>query len=98
MAQSMMFMFTTVQSMMPRLPALFDGGLEEDTDGDGLTDEYEVGRGRYKLIAGSYDWKSAKSDAESRGGHLATITSQEEWEAVRNEVGPLPYLLVRRYG
>ena len=68
---------------------LFDGGLE-DSDGDGLTDAYEVGRGRYKLIAGSYDWKSAKTDAESRGGHLATITSQEEWEAVRNEVGPLP--------
>jgi cell division protein FtsB len=68
---------------------LFDGGLE-DTDGDGLTDAYEVGKGRYKLIAGSYDWQSAKSDAESRGGHLATITSQEEWEAIRNEVGPLP--------
>ena len=68
---------------------LFDGGLE-DSDGDGLTDAYEVGRGRYKLIAGSYDWKSAKTDAESRGGHLATITSQEEWEAVRNEVGTLP--------
>jgi len=68
---------------------IFDGGLE-DSDGDGLTDEYEVGKGRYQLIAGSYDWRSAKSDAESKGGHLATITSQEEWEAVRREVGPLP--------
>ena len=68
---------------------LFDGGLE-DSDGDGLTDEYEVGKGRYELVSGSYDWKSAKIDAEARGGHLATITSVEEWEAIRNEVGPLP--------
>jgi hypothetical protein len=68
---------------------LFDGGLE-DSDGDGLTDDYEVGKSRYKLIAGSYDWRSAKSDAESRGGHLATITSQAEWEAVKNTVGELP--------
>ena len=34
--------------------------LGEDSDGDGLTDEYEVGKGRYELVSGSYDWKSAK--------------------------------------
>jgi len=68
---------------------LFNGGLE-DTDGDGLTDDYEKGYGRYQLIKGSYDWKKAKEDAEKRGGHLATITSQAEWEAVREVVGELP--------
>ena len=68
---------------------LFNGGFE-DTDGDGLTDDYEKGYGRYQLIKGSYDWKKAKEDAEKRGGHLATITSQAEWEAVREVVGELP--------
>ena len=68
---------------------IFDGGFE-DSDGDGLTDEYEVGKSRYKLVAGSFDWKMAKEDAEQKGGHLATITSQEEWEAIKNTVNELP--------
>ena len=68
---------------------LYNGGFE-DSDGDGLTDAYERGYGRYKLVKGSYDWRKAKADAEKRGGHLATITSQAEWEAVREVVGELP--------
>lgn len=68
---------------------LFDGGFE-DSDGDGLTDEYEIGKSRYKLVAGSFDWKMAKEDAEQKGGHLATITSEEEWEAIKNAVNELP--------
>jgi cell division protein FtsB len=69
---------------------LFDGGLE-DTDGDGLTDAYEVGKGRYKIISGQMSWEEAVTDAKSRGGHLATITSEAEWEAIRNEVGEIPF-------
>jgi hypothetical protein len=68
---------------------LFDGGFE-DSDGDGLTDGYEIGKSRYKLVAGSFDWKMAKEDAEQKGGHLATITSEEEWEAIKNAVNELP--------
>ena len=33
---------------------------------------------KYTLIKGSYTWHEAKADAEARGGHLATITSEEE--------------------
>jgi FtsZ-binding cell division protein ZapB len=68
---------------------LFDGGFE-DTDGDGLTNDYETGKGRYLLVKGQYDWKAAKYDAELKGGHLATITSQKEWEAVKIWAGDLP--------
>jgi cell division protein FtsB len=68
---------------------LFDGGFE-DSDGDGLTDDYETGKGRYQIISGSYDWTTAKADAEQRGGHLATITSEDEWHAIQKWAGNLP--------
>jgi len=68
---------------------LFNGGFE-DTDGDGLTNDYETGKGRYILVKGEYDWKTAKEHAELQGGHLATITSQKEWEAVKAWAGDLP--------
>ena len=32
----------------------------------------------YKIIEGSFTWHEAKADAEARGGHLATITSEAE--------------------
>jgi len=38
--------------------------------------------GTYALIKGSFSWPAAKKDAEKRGGHLATITSQSEWETI----------------
>jgi protein disulfide-isomerase len=37
---------------------------------------------RYRLIEGEYTWHEAKMDAEDRGGHLATVTSPEEWEII----------------
>ncbi|NBS79480.1 hypothetical protein EBS57_06645, partial [bacterium] len=54
-----------------------------DTDGDGLTDAWERGYGRYQIIPGNFTWEQAKADAEARGGHLATITSEAEWNFVR---------------
>jgi hypothetical protein len=36
----------------------------------------------YQIIEGNYTWHEAKADAEARGGHLATITSQEESDTV----------------
>jgi len=68
---------------------LFDGGFE-DSDGDGLTDAYEVGKGRYFAIAGNMSWDEAIEDAQSRGGHIATITSEAEWHAIGVELGSVP--------
>ncbi|MBQ7251028.1 MAG: chitobiase/beta-hexosaminidase C-terminal domain-containing protein [Kiritimatiellae bacterium] len=39
---------------------------------------------RYEIVPWTNGWHAAVSDAESRGGHLATITSEKEWETVRN--------------
>ncbi|NBT48518.1 MAG: DUF5011 domain-containing protein, partial [Actinobacteria bacterium] len=59
-----------------------------DTDGDGLADAWEQGFGRYQIVSGSFTWDQAKADAEARGGHLATITSQDEWNVIWSQLGP----------
>ena len=59
-----------------------------DTDGDGLTDAWERGYGRYQIVSGSFTWDQAKADAEARGGHLVTITSQDEWNVIWSLLGP----------
>ena len=38
---------------------------------------------RYAVIEGAFTWEEAKADAEARGGHLATITSQAEQDVVK---------------
>jgi hypothetical protein len=65
-----------------------------DVDGDGLSDSWERGYGRYEIVNGQFisDW--AESDAAARGGHLATFTSQGEWDRFwfrywRDVTGPL---------
>ena len=63
----------------------------EDSDGDGLTDDYETGKGRYQAIAGKMSWNDALADAEKRGGHIATITSEDEWHAINRALGSVPY-------
>lgn len=37
---------------------------------------------RYQIVNGSFTWHEAKRDAERRGGHLAVITTTEEWTHV----------------
>ncbi|MBO94831.1 MAG: hypothetical protein CMI32_08045 [Opitutales bacterium] len=69
---------------------LHDGGIE-DSDGDGLTDDYEIGYGRYAAIKGDFDWAGANADAQQRGGHIATITSEAEWHAVKEVLGTIPH-------
>jgi len=69
---------------------LFNGGFE-DTDGDGLTNDYETGKLRYQAIEGKFTWREAKADAESKGGHLATITSNAEWLALKEVLGEVPH-------
>ncbi|MEI8285173.1 MAG: MBG domain-containing protein, partial [bacterium] len=42
---------------------------------------------RYQVITGSFTWEGAKADAEARGGHLATITSEAEKNNMVAELG-----------
>ena len=58
-----------------------------DSDGDGLSDGFETGYGRYQIMTNRMTWDAARIDAEARGGHLATITSPEEWSAVKRVLG-----------
>ena len=39
----------------------------------------------YQLVEGSFTWHQAKADAEAKGGHLACITSEEEWDDIRTQ-------------
>ena len=52
---------------------------DADSDDDGLSDGEEVLNSTYELVSGSYTWDQAREEAISRGGHLATITSSNEW-------------------
>ncbi len=74
-----------------------------DTDADGIADKREVDIGRdpnaaplaprsYHLIPWPKfaSWNAAKVDAETRGGHLATITSQAEWEEIQRQLPGIP--------
>jgi hypothetical protein len=47
---------------------------------------------RYEIVPWRKGWQAAKADAEARGGHLATVTSAEEWETIR-KLFPLRDLL-----
>ena len=65
-------------------------GLEAaapDTDHDGLSDDWERGVGRYEIVKGVFTWQQARADAELRGGHLATIINDLEWQDVRSVLG-----------
>ena len=48
---------------------------------------FSEGSLQYEVISKSLTWTQAKADAESKGGHLATITSQEEWDSLRQNYG-----------
>jgi flagellin-like hook-associated protein FlgL len=41
-----------------------------------------IGEDNYSVVSGTFTWTAAKADAESKSGHLATITSPEEWQRV----------------
>ena len=43
---------------------------------------------RYQLVEERMTWEAAKTRAEQMGGHLATITSKAEDEAIRGAFGP----------
>ncbi len=58
-----------------------------DTDGDGLTDGYEAGVGRFSIIAGTFTWAQARADARSRGGELACFSSENIWNRALESLG-----------
>lgn len=78
---------SNVSGIATSLTAQLTIPLPGDSDGDGLPDSYESGASRYQIIAGTFTWLEAKADAESRGGHLATITRQSEWDLIAGLFG-----------
>lgn len=65
------------------LVALFNLTIHELSTAQGFTNH------TYQAISGEFTWHQAKVDAESRGGHLATINSQAEFDYVAS-LGVLP--------
>lgn len=53
-----------------------------DTDGDGLKDGFEAANSGYQVVLGSFTWDTARRHAIAKGGHLATITSAAEKNAI----------------
>lgn len=43
----------------------------------------------FKAVLGDFTWPAAEKDAETRGGHLATITSADKWEQIVSQLGSL---------
>ena len=52
-----------------------------------LAEPLQIPERRYELIPWTNGWIAAEADAEARGGHLATITSEAEWVTVSNLFG-----------
>jgi hypothetical protein len=58
-----------------------------DTDGDGLSDYAESTGSIYRPVFKMMTWSNALTDAEMRGGHLATVSSFEEHSTIVEQVG-----------
>jgi len=54
-----------------------------------IREPLSFGGHRYQLVRERMDWQAAEAKAESMGGHLATITSQEEHHWVKDRFGGL---------
>ncbi len=62
-----------------------------DTDGDGLSDGYELGVGRFSIISGSFTWQQARNDAKSKGGDLASFPTEALWNRALQNLGANPF-------
>jgi uncharacterized repeat protein (TIGR02543 family) len=58
-----------------------------DTDGDGLTDAWEVGLGRFSIIQGTLTWEQARADAKAKGGDLASFPDENRWNRAMETLG-----------
>jgi uncharacterized repeat protein (TIGR02543 family) len=62
-----------------------------DTDGDGLSDGYELGVGRFSIITGSFTWQQARTDARSKGGDLASFPTEDRWNRAMQNLAANPF-------
>lgn len=73
--------------------------LNPDSDGDGLLDGVEC---RYVLVDRFVTWDEARQDAELRGGHLAILSSEGEYDdlikhlTAKSVHGSAPWLGAKR--
>jgi len=65
--------------------------MDADSDGDGLTDGWELGIGRFSIVAGSFTWAGARKHAQSRGGDLACFPTQSVWERMLESLDPAAF-------
>ena len=77
--------------------------VQQDSDGDGLSDAWEKGIGRYEIVRGVWNFATADANARSRSlglglgsadsvpGHLATITSSQEASYLREFIEAQPH-------
>ena len=62
-----------------------------DTDGDGLSDGWELGIGRFSIVQGSFTWQQARTDARSKGGDLASFPTEDRWNRAMQNLGVNPF-------
>jgi hypothetical protein len=62
-----------------------------DTDGDGLSDGYELGVGRFSIVTGSFTWQQARTDARSKGGDLASFPNEDRWNRALQNLAANPF-------
>lgn len=62
---------------------VYSGSYISNDSNDILADAVEFNGHYYKMYDSSMTWQEAKAECESLGGHLVTITSQEEQEFVQ---------------
>ena len=73
----------TIQVSRPSLGDLNTGDvLKVGVTSSTVTDNVK----EYSIVWGAFSWNAAKNDAESRGGHLATITSEEEFQEICRQI------------
>ena len=62
-----------------------------DSDGDGLSDGWELGIGRFSIVTGSFTWQQARTDARSKGGDLASFPTEDRWNRALQSLGVNPF-------
>ena len=57
--------------------------LDSDSDDDGLNDYEEIqGTSIYQIVSEYLSWHDARDSAIERGGHLAVVSNQQEWNKI----------------